>query len=171
MTGKRRKEAPMPRLLPRDGLLIGWSMEARTRGLPIGFVPPRSEGARPRTRQPFLHSGGGHLMTIAPTGAGKGVGAIIPALLRHPGPVIVIDPKGENYAVTARRRRELGQRVVLLDPFYVTGARSDSFNPLDLLARDDPGLADEAGVLADLLSPLTLREDPFWNNRARQTIH
>ena len=171
MTGSRRKEPPMPRALTRDGLLIGWSMEQRTRAVPIGFVAPRKEGARPRTRQPFLHTGGGHLMTIAPTGAGKGVGAIIPALLRHRGPVIVIDPKGENFAVTARRRRELGQQVVLLDPFNITGTAPDTFNPLDLLVRDDPGLVDEAAMLADLLAPVTVSEDPFWNNRARQAIH
>ncbi len=36
-------------------------------------------------------------MTIASTGAGKGVGCITPALLRHKGPVVVIDPKGEMY--------------------------------------------------------------------------
>lgn len=171
MKGTRPKEPPMPRTLPDDGLLIGWSMETRNRSLPMGFLPPRREGARARTRQPFLHTGGGHLMTIAPTGAGKGVGCIIPALLRHPGPVIVIDPKGENHAVTARRRRELGQRVVLLDPFNVTGERADAFNPLDLLSQNDPGVVDEAGMLADLLAPPTISDDPFWNNRARQAIH
>src|SRR5690349_19336221 len=69
---------------------------------------------RPET---LTYSGDSHLMTIAPTGAGKGRSAIIPNLLQFPGPVVIIDPKGENYHVTAGRRRALGHEVILLDPF------------------------------------------------------
>ena len=59
-----------------------------------------------------------HLMTIAPTGAGKGRDVIIPNLLSYDGSVVVFDPKGENYDVTHRYRRDvLGHQVVLLDPF------------------------------------------------------
>ncbi|MGB1288308.1 MAG: type IV secretory system conjugative DNA transfer family protein, partial [Aggregatilineales bacterium] len=60
---------------------------------------------------PIHYTGDSHLVTIAPTGAGKGRCAIIPNLLRYRGPVVVVDPKGENYAVTARTRREMGQKV------------------------------------------------------------
>ncbi|MCB8878531.1 type IV secretory system conjugative DNA transfer family protein, partial [Acidisoma silvae] len=48
----------------------------------------------------------GHILTCAPTGAGKGIGAVIPNLLDYPGSAFVLDFKGENYAVTARARRE-----------------------------------------------------------------
>lgn len=79
-------------------------------------------------------------MTIASTGAGKGVGCIIPALLRQKGPVVVIDPKGGNYAVTARAMREMGQQVVLLDPFKFTGVeKTDSLNPLDMILNFEGG--------------------------------
>ncbi|MCR6663735.1 MAG: type IV secretory system conjugative DNA transfer family protein [Luteimonas sp.] len=129
----------------------------------------------PRARQPILHNGAGHLMTIAPTGSGKGVGAIIPALLRHRGPVIVIDPKGENYAVTAAHRRKLGHEVVLLDPFGVTGEEGGGLNPVDLLDKDDPCMVDDAAMLAELLVPsgdgTAMNSDPFWSNRARQVVH
>ena len=57
---------------------------------------------------PILLNREGHLLTVAPTGAGKGVGCIIPALLHYDGPAIVIDPKGENAAITTRRRSEGG---------------------------------------------------------------
>ena len=79
----------------------------------------------------LLYEGDSHLMTIAPTGAGKGRSVIIPNLLNYAGPVIVVDPKGENYHVTARYRREvLGHRIVKLDPFGQTkDGPSDSFNP------------------------------------------
>jgi hypothetical protein len=47
----------------------------------------------------------GHILTCAPTGAGKGIGAVIPNLLDYPGSAFVLDLKGENYAVTAHARR------------------------------------------------------------------
>jgi type IV secretion system protein VirD4 len=43
-----------------------------------------------------------HLLTMAPTRSGKGVGTIIPNLLLLDRSVICIDPKGENARVTAR---------------------------------------------------------------------
>ena len=58
--------------------------------------------------------------TCAPTNAGKGVGGVIPDLLESLGSAFVLDLKGENYAVTARARRELGQHVILVDPFSIT---------------------------------------------------
>ena len=53
---------------------------------------------------PLHYTGDRHLLTVAPTRAGKGVAAIIPNLLTYPGSALVIDPKGENAMVTALRR-------------------------------------------------------------------
>src|SRR5216684_3014130 len=44
-------------------------------------------------------AGEGHILTVAPTRSGKGVSAVIPNLLDHPGSIIATDPKGENFAV------------------------------------------------------------------------
>src|SRR5438874_893140 len=99
--------------LPHASLLLGWHSPATPS---FGFAaasPPRHE------EQALLYNGDGHLITLAPTRSGKGRGAIVPNLLLYPGPVIVFDPKGELYRVTARRRREMGQRVVKLDPCQV----------------------------------------------------
>ena len=115
---------PTPDTINGEGLLVGWSLEQeneRKKSKPVGFLKDGPDKEIPEFLEPILHKGAGHLMTIASTGAGKGVGCIIPALLRHSGPVVVIDPKGENYAVTARARKEMGQQVILLDPFEVTG--------------------------------------------------
>ena len=65
--------------------------------------------------------GAGNANSGKSTGAGKGIGAVIPNLLGYPGSAFVLDFKGENFAVTARARRELGQLVVLVDPFGITG--------------------------------------------------
>jgi type IV secretion system protein VirD4 len=159
----------LPDRIDAPGLLVGWSLEAEPASPPWGF----SFGSPEQTPStgfldPILLSGEGHLITIAPTGQGKGRCCIIPALLRHDGPVIVIDPKGENYAVTARHRRAMGQKVVLLDPFGVTGEPSDSFNPLDVI---DAGSVESVDIatrfassLADYSGPNP--ENAYWYQRA-----
>ncbi|MGK7297499.1 MAG: type IV secretory system conjugative DNA transfer family protein, partial [Candidatus Wenzhouxiangella sp. M2_3B_020] len=96
-----------------------------------------------------------------------GRSAIIPTLLSYPGPVIVIDPKGENYQVTARRRREMGQRVFKLDPFSLTGDDSHCLNLLDTFDPTAPDAYDEAMTLAELLAPKRFVTDPFWDDSAR----
>src|SRR3546814_15511086 len=54
-----------------------------------------------KSGKPLRYAGPAHLLTIAPTRTGKGVGTIIPNLLDYPGPVVCIDPKGENARITA----------------------------------------------------------------------
>jgi type IV secretion system protein VirD4 len=50
-----------------------------------------------------------HILLVAPTRAGKGVGVAIPTLLTWMESVVVTDPKdGENYDVTAKWRQGLG---------------------------------------------------------------
>jgi type IV secretory pathway TraG/TraD family ATPase VirD4 len=67
----------------------------------------------------LTYSREGHLLTVAPTGAGKGRSAIIPTLLTYAGPTITIDPKGEAVVVTGRYRRQIGHKVIVLDPFQL----------------------------------------------------
>ncbi len=79
------------------------------------------------------------MMTAAGTGAGKGRTAIIPNLLTYPGSVYCQDFKGQNAAVTAQRRREMGQAVHVLDPMGAlteNGARLNPLDPLDPKSRD-----------------------------------
>ena len=124
----------------RNARLIGWSLE----GSAITVAPPRS-----------------------------GKGAIIALNLLSPGyrgfdgSTVTIDPRGELWCIAARRRRELGRRVLLLDPFGVAAKHKEdfpechlpdvtsaSFNPLSFI-REDEGLAvRDINVLLDaLLTP------------------
>ncbi len=117
------------------------------------------------------YAGPAHLLTIAPTRTGKGVGTIIPNLLDYPGSVICIDPKGENARITARHRARFGP-VHILDPFGVTGIGAAAFNPLD---RIDPGgldLADDCMTLADALVYDAPGEagEAHWNEEAKALI-
>lgn len=162
----------MPPTIETADILVGWSMEHEHRRQPIGFHfgDPQTSPAQGYL-DPVLLSDEGHLITIAPTGAGKGVGAIIPTLLRYDGPVIVIDPKGENAAVTARRRRELGQSVVVVDPMGVTGGAADRLNPLDAVTAFAAGDVDDVAAIASaLVSDYRDPRDAFWSNRAKDLI-
>ena len=162
----------LPESVDEPGILVGWSAEQEHGRQPIGFTfgDPRKTPATGYV-DPILMAGEGHLITIASTGAGKGVGCVVPALLRYPGPVIVIDPKGENLAITARRRREMGQRIVVLDPLELTGHEPASLNPLDLVDALDPLGVDDAANLAACLLPHTGADrDTFWINRGRELL-
>lgn len=118
--------------------------------------------------QSLEHQGEGHLLTVAPTGTGKGRTAIIPNLLHYHGSVVVIDPKGENYAVTSRHRREMGQQVIKLDPFGVVDCQSDRLNPFDILKLENADLETDAQMLSELLATGNKgTKDPFWDLSAR----
>lgn len=162
----------LPDALPEPGLLVGWSLEREHRRQPVGFGFGDPE-LTPATGwlDPVLLEGEGHVITIAPTGTGKGRSCIIPALLRHVGPVIVIDPKGENVAVTARRRREMGHQVVVLDPIGITDEEPGALNPLDLI---DAGAADAVDIAASyavaLLDDSGDPRNTYWYQRAQSLL-
>ena len=67
----------------------------------------------------FFFNGTGHLLTIGSTRSGKGVSIIAQNLaFYNEGSLVILDPKGENAAITARYREEgLGQKVFILDPW------------------------------------------------------
>lgn len=158
----------LPESIPDDGLLVGWSLEPEYRKPVMGFHTDTRDLASPTTTlEPILDTGEGHLITVAPTGAGKGTGCIIPALLRYPGPVVVVDPKGENYAITANRRREMGHEVILLDPFQITGdPNRHKFNPLDVASPDSDNFIEEISTLSNLISSSAMKgskdKEVFW---------
>ena len=117
--------------------------------------------------KPLEYSGDSHLLTVAPTGSGKGRCAIIPNLLTYDGPVVVVDPKGENYAVTARARREqLGHSVYCLDPFNVAVDSTDSLNPFDIFSLKNTDVESDSQMIADMLSLESTGLDAFWDINA-----
>lgn len=127
-------------------------------------------GRDTKTGKLLRYDGPAHLMTMAPTRTGKGVGAIIPNLLTADRSVICIDPKGENARIAGRARGNFGP-VHILDPFGVTGKPSAAFNPLDML---DLGLdvAEDAMTLADALvyDEPGAASEAHWNEEAKALI-
>ena len=120
-----------------------------------------------------------HLITVAGSRAGKGTSAIVPNLLRYEGSVFVLDPKGENASITARRRGRgeeipaggMHQDVHVLDPFGkadVPEHYRSGFNPLAALDPAMPGFIDDCDALADaLVVSEHAKEHDFWNSSAR----
>lgn len=121
--------------------------------------------------QLLRYAGQAHLLTIAPTRSGKGVGAIIPNLLTADRSVLCIDPKGENARITARARAKFGP-VYVLDPFGVSGHLMATFNPLNGLDADSLDLAEDAALLADALvhDPPGQGGEAHWNEEAKALI-
>jgi type IV secretion system protein VirD4 len=78
-------------------------------------------------------NGESHLLTIAPTRTGKSTLQIVPNLLQYKGSAVVLDPKGELFALTSKWREENVGPVYVLNPFGLEPLNSftDSFNPLD----------------------------------------
>ena len=111
-----------------------------------------------------------HVLTVAGSRGGKGVSLIVPNLLMYDGSVIAIDPKGELAGITARARRQKGQKVVVLDPFGVSGVDGlGSFNPLDQLDPKSGTVKDDVGLIADALIIGSERE-PHFTDTARILI-
>ena len=170
MPDRNRQKRPPPLA---HGLILGrFSPPAR---VPVGFAVPQKAGQfQPSESDDSLvtYRGDGHVITVAPTGTGKTAGSVICNALNHPGQLIVIDIKGDVYRATARRRREMGQKVHLLD--LRDGEKStpvDALNPLDLARMCGSDLAAVARSFAAEFIDRTGRErERFWNDWSETLI-
>ena len=164
---------------------IGRNRKSRTGPWQAGWMDPRDIAhlARNKTGLPLaLHKGkllryqkaddklwrGGHHLVVSGTRGGKGVSAVIPAILDHQGPVVVLDIKGENFAVTRRHREELGRKVAVLNPFGIIEDPSDQFNPLDYIRPRE--LARDVSVVADGLVKPEDGDGAHFSEMARQLV-
>ncbi|MEM6900454.1 MAG: type IV secretory system conjugative DNA transfer family protein [Pseudomonadota bacterium] len=134
-------------------------------------------GRNPGTGRLLRYDGPAHLITLAPTRAGKGVGTVIPNLLAVERSVLVIDPKGENARIAGEARRRFGT-VHVLDPFgvsntgTVSGHPSACYNPLDRLTPDSLDLSEDAASLTEALvmDPPGQVTEAHWNEEAKAIL-
>jgi type IV secretion system protein VirD4 len=102
-------------------------------------------------------------MVVAPPRAGKSSGFVVPWLLDHDGPALVLSTKRDIYDVTAPYRRGLG-RVWVYDPFG--DRRSAGFTPL-VPARTWPGAIRAGEALASAAHPDQANAaNEFWDKEA-----
>lgn len=124
----------------------------------------------------YYFDNAGHGLVCAGTRSGKGTGLIIPNLLGaggFNGSWVVIDPKGENAAISAKYQRKQGKKVRILNPWNLLGLGGDTYNPLDLLFSDlnhPEYLPDDAQLIAQMIVPSVSGKEDHWNNRARSLI-
>ena len=121
-----------------------------------------------------------HVCLVSGTRGGKGTGLIIPNLCLWPGSCVVIDPKGENATVTAQRRGSgsdyahgMGQEVRILDPFgevQLAPSLRASFNPLDVIDPESDFAVDDAGRIAAAIIVRENKNDPFFEEAARNLL-
>ena len=121
-----------------------------------------------------------HTLIVARTRTGKGTRVIIPTLLRYSGSMVVIDPKGENAAVTARPRlfAKVTDKVHVINPwgelaavYQKAGIPQDTFNPLDVLDRNDPNAVAVAQGLAGAVCPSSPGDkDRYWQGSAANVL-
>lgn len=145
----------------------------------------RDEELAPYTDRKGLYVGGGysfsdkgHILTCAGTRGGKGTNLIIPNLLGasdYEGSWVVIDPKGENAAITAMYQRDRGQNLVVLNPWGLLPTHVDSgysYNPLDILAdSNNIHLVDDAQMIAEMIVPIDKNDrNKFFTDNARAII-
>ena len=138
-----------------------------TSSQPIGFT---ARASPQRAGELITYSGDSHLMTFAPTGAGKTTGPVICNALTHEGQLIVIDIKGEIYAATAEARRKMGQQVHVLD-LRDNDPLPGSLNPFDLISLSG---TDHAAIGRSFAAELIVRDPSerhkFWDDWAETMI-
>ncbi len=152
-----------PHKVGKYELPLGYALEPEA---PVGFT----KKARRTANQVAAYAGDVHGMVFARTGAGKGRSCAIPWLLHLDNAAVVLDVKGEAFLETAEyRRKALGHRIYVLDPFQRVGG-TDTMNPFDLLRKDQ--IEVDAGMLAELLldGKPPSKVDQFWDNMANSFL-
>ncbi len=113
------------------------------------------------------HDGPEHVLAIAPTRSGKGVGLVVPTLLSWPHSVVVNDQKAELWNLTAGWRAAYAKNAVLrFDPGSAeVGAR---FNPLEEIRL---GTLHEVGDVQNLVTILVDPEGKGLVDHWAKTAH
>ena len=172
--GVERKKRARSELFGTSKLLDREHMKRLERGQGVLLGQSRPGAGAPLVGWPLE----GSAVTLAPPRTGKGaeiaLNYLAPEGRGWGGSTVLIDPRGETFCVVARRRREMGREVVLLDPFGVVAGhgaaledvlhlpdvRSARYNPMDFIGADESVASRDINVLLDaLLTPPTGSND------------
>ena len=155
-------------LCMENGIVLGEQVSAD-----VTFtINPKNSGLSLKLIKPaplVCHAGGTNTLLIAPTRAGKGVSCINTTLVSYPQSMIIFDPKGELYQMTAGFRSKFS-RVLKFSPITdVTVA----FNPLEEVELTKQAFADIGLILANVFEPPKGGSDgtnEFFDNQAQTLL-
>lgn len=164
-------------------------------GIPLGMMPPPklNDALRLLVKLPVRHSDlacrllasavfrkpmpatsnhAVHAVSFMPVGKGKSSGVAIPYMLSCDDSMIVLDIKAELFKETAEfRSRAFGHRIVVLDPFGLTGRPSDSLNPLGHTATGKTQLDDIAAIAASVIHRTGKENEPHWDDASETHVY
>ena len=108
-----------------------------------------------------------HVLAVAPTRSGKGVGLVVPTLLSWKGSTVVHDIKGENWQLTSGWRQR-GSHCLKFDPTHADCAR---FNPLLEVRKGANEVRDAQNIADILIDPEGARDiDSHWQTTANALL-
>jgi type IV secretory pathway TraG/TraD family ATPase VirD4 len=140
-------------LLHNDGAYVG------------GWVDPKT-GAFEFLR----HDGPEHILTIAPTRSGKGIGLVLPTLLSYGSSVVVADLKGELTALTSgHRAAALNNDILVFEP--ATAGFSARWNPLEEIRMGtEYETADVQNIATLIVDPDGKGLESHWQKTAQALL-
>ena len=115
-----------------------------------------------RTGRYLRYAAEAHVIAVAPSRSGKGVGHVIPTLLTYPGSVVVNDVKGENWEKTAGYRARFSH-VLYWNP---SDPKSCHFNPLLEIRPGINEVKDTNNIVNILIDPHGTGKADFWEREA-----
>ena len=117
--------------------------------------------------QYLRHDGPEHVIAVAPTRSGKGVGLVVPTLLTWRHSAVIHDIKGENWTLTAGWRSRFSH-CLLFDPTNPLSAR---FNPLLEVRKGEMEVRDVQNIADILVDPDGAREQrDHWEKTAHALL-
>lgn len=126
--GMLNPQFPAPNQLYQDGVILGRTSNLKT----------------------IIDSKPTHILVIAPSRSGKGVGIILPTLVNWRSSVICFDVKGENFQHTSKYRQEkLNNKILRLAPCDPLG--STRYNPLKEIRVRTGAEVKDTEVISNLL--------------------
>lgn len=109
------------------------------------------------------HAGPEHVLAVAPTRSGKGVGLVVPTLLSWTGSAVIHDIKGENWEITAGWRA-LFSTCHKFNPVDLSSSR---FNPLSEVRLGQSEVRDVQNIADILIDPEgSLKSRDHWDKTA-----
>lgn len=129
-----------------------------------------NKGLKVKKTAPLIcHSGNSHTLMIAPTRSGKGVGSVTTTCISYRHSMIIFDPKGEIYNMTAGYRQKFS-RVIKYSPVQKETA---CFNPLEEVELDENAFKDIGTILTNIFNSNDKKGDSnsdFFDNNARDLL-